>query len=111
MLHVARDASQQNVSANGRYGSTAVLTTPDCDFRSTPNSGHHQTGPTGPFSARRRHRFGHQQGLMNCIRCGHLLDERSKSNDDFGCSLTVASDKIEHLLDFFQIWRLSAQPV
>jgi hypothetical protein len=51
------------------------------------------------------------QGLKSCIRCGHLLNERLKSNDDFGCSLTVASDKIEHLLDFFQIWRFSAQPV
>jgi hypothetical protein len=51
------------------------------------------------------------QGLKSCIRCGHLLNERSKSNDDFGCSLTVVSDKIEHPPDFFQIWRFSAQPV
>src|SRR5713101_4462024 len=51
------------------------------------------------------------QGLKSCIRCGHLLNERLKSNDDFGCSLTVSSDKIEHLPDFFQIWRFSAQPV
>jgi hypothetical protein len=42
---------------------------------------------------------------------GHLVHERSKSNDEFGCSLTVASDKIERLPDFFQIWRFSAQPV
>src|SRR6266403_4354315 len=44
------------------------------------------------------------------IRCGHLL-KRLKSNGDFGCSHTVASDRIEHLPDFFQIWRFSAQPV
>src|SRR5260221_14061228 len=42
---------------------------------------------------------------------GHLVHERSKSNDDFGCSLTVASDTIERLPDSFQIWRFSAQPV
>src|ERR1700738_3267130 len=40
------------------------------------------------------------QGLKGSIRCGHLLNERLKSNDDFGCSLTVASDKIEQLSDF-----------
>src|SRR5260370_33759287 len=51
------------------------------------------------------------QGLKSCIRCGNLLNERLKSNDDFGCSLTVASDKIEQLSDFLQIWRFSAQPV
>jgi len=50
-------------------------------------------------------------GIKSCIRCGHLLKERLKSNDDFGCSLTVASDEIEHLPDFFQIRRFSAQPV
>jgi hypothetical protein len=51
------------------------------------------------------------QGLKRCIRCGHLLNERLKSNDNFGCSLTVPNDEIEHLPDFFQIWRFSAQPV
>ena len=45
------------------------------------------------------------------IRCGHLLHERSKSNDDFACSFTVVSHNIERPLGFFQIWRLSAQPV
>jgi hypothetical protein len=33
------------------YGSTAVLTASYCDFRSTPNNRHRQTGPTGPFRA------------------------------------------------------------
>jgi hypothetical protein len=51
------------------------------------------------------------QGLKSCIRCGHLLNERLKSNDDFGCSLTVANDEIEHLPNFFQVWRFGAQPV
>jgi hypothetical protein len=51
------------------------------------------------------------QGLKICIHCGHLLNERLKSHDDFGCSLTVFSDKIEHLPDFFQIRLFSAQPV
>jgi hypothetical protein len=51
------------------------------------------------------------QGLISCIRCGHLLNERLKSNDDFGCSVTVTRNEIEHLPDFFQIWRFSAQPV
>jgi hypothetical protein len=39
------------------------------------------------------------------------FNERLKSNDDFDCSLTVSSDNIEHLPDFFQIWRFCAQPV
>src|ERR1700692_4455443 len=51
------------------------------------------------------------QGLKSCIRCGQLLNQRLKSNDDFGCSLTVANDEIEHLPDFCQIWGFSAQPV
>jgi hypothetical protein len=42
---------------------------------------------------------------------GTFIRERSKSNDDFACSLTVVNDTIERLPDFFQIWRLSAQPV
>jgi len=42
---------------------------------------------------------------------GHLVHERSKSNDDFGCSLTVESDTIERLADSFQIWLFGAQPV
>jgi hypothetical protein len=40
----------------------------------------------------------------------HLVHERSKSNDEFGCSLTVAGDPIERQPDSFQIRRFSAQP-
>ena len=35
-----------------RSGSKAVITDLKCDFRSTPNNGHHQTGPIGPFGAK-----------------------------------------------------------
>jgi hypothetical protein len=34
-----------------RVGSKTVLTASKHDFRSTPNNGHHQTGPVGPFGA------------------------------------------------------------
>src|SRR5260221_14091461 len=84
-------------------------------FRVTPESGHRSIQSACLKGAKRRHRFGHlgaiSSRIRSCIRCGHLLNERSKSNDEFGCSLTVASDKIERLPDFFQIWRFSAQPV
>jgi hypothetical protein len=40
----------------------------------------------------------------------HLVHERSKSIDEFGCSLTVAGDPIECQPDSFQIRRFSAQP-
>ena len=43
MLHVAREASQQNVSANGRYGSKALFCLAASHFRSTPINGHCQT--------------------------------------------------------------------
>jgi hypothetical protein len=42
---------------------------------------------------------------------GPLIHERSKSNNDFACSLIVLSDTIEDPPDFFQVWRLSVQPV
>ena len=42
MLHVARDASQQNVSANGRYGSIASFWSSTDYFRSSPGNGHRQ---------------------------------------------------------------------
>jgi hypothetical protein len=45
MLHVARDASQQNVSANGRYGSKADVTSLESDVCITPESRHHPTQP------------------------------------------------------------------
>jgi hypothetical protein len=43
------------------------------------------------------------QGLKSCIRCGHPLHERSSSNDDVACSLTVVSDVIEHRLSTQQM--------
>jgi hypothetical protein len=51
MLHVARDASQQNVSANGRYGSESDLSAVLIDVRSTPKA---------------RHRLAGTPGLKNC---------------------------------------------
>jgi hypothetical protein len=56
----ARDASGAGIrgglrrsSANGmvRFGSKTVMTAPKRYFRSTPNNGHHQTGPLGPVRA------------------------------------------------------------
>jgi hypothetical protein len=38
-----------------RFGSKTVMTAPKRYFRSTPNNGHHQTGPLGPVRARKRH--------------------------------------------------------
>jgi hypothetical protein len=69
----------------------------------------------GPYrSAKRRHHFGHRGAvssmIRSSIRCGHLFHERSKSNDDFGYSLTLVNGTTERPLDFFQIPRLSAQP-
>jgi hypothetical protein len=49
--------------------------------------------------------------IRSPIRYGPPFRECSKSNDDFSCSLTIASDIIERLPDFFQIWRFGAQPV
>ena len=49
-------------------------------------------------------------GRVVSIRCGHLFHQRSKSNDDFGYSLTLVNGTTERPLDFFQIPRLSAQP-
>jgi hypothetical protein len=61
--------------------------------------------------AKRRHHYGLRGAISSTIRrsirCGH---ERSKSNDDFGYSLTIFNGTTERPLDFFQIPRLSAQP-
>ena len=48
---------------------------------------------------------------VSFVRRRHIVQERSKSNNDFGCSLPFANDTIEHLPHFLQIWRLSSQPV
>jgi hypothetical protein len=39
---------------------------------------------------------------------GTLFLKRSKSNGDFGCSFTGASDIIERLTHFLEIWRFTA---
>src|SRR5882672_4571165 len=72
-----------------------------------------QTGLGLPsLRAKRRRRSGHLGAISSRIRsCGHLLRERSKSNDDFGCLLTGANNIIERLPHFLQSWRVSAQPV
>jgi hypothetical protein len=41
--------------------------------------------------------------IRTCIRCGQLIHERSKSNDNFACSLTIVNNTIERLPDLFQI--------
>src|SRR6266436_5630131 len=69
-----------------------------------------QTGPGLPSLRAKRRR--HSGAISSRIRsCGHLLRDRSKSNDDFGCLLTGANNIIERLPRFLQIWRVSAQPV
>jgi hypothetical protein len=63
------------------------------------------------YSTGKPWRLSNGQGAGDSIRCGHLLNQRSKSSDDFGCSPTGASDIIERLPHFLQIWRFTAQPV
>src|SRR4029453_12900686 len=76
---------------------------------------HHPEKTFATISARRRRRSGHLRAISprvgNSIPCGHLVHERSKSNDGFGCLVTGASDTNERLSHFLKIWRFSAQPV
>ena len=54
--NAARSAAKATVFAGScLLGSTTVLTAPKRHFWSTPNNGHGQTAPVGPFSANRRH--------------------------------------------------------
>ena len=52
-----------------RLGSKTVLTAPKRYFRSTPNNGHHQTGPLGPVRA-------------NMYGPGRALQDRSSKTDE-----------------------------
>ena len=51
MLHVARDASQQNVSAIGRYGSNSEVAAFRREVCLASVSGHWTDIPGGPFCA------------------------------------------------------------
>ncbi len=84
--------------------------------KSAVSNGHRQTAPARLKRANRRRHIPPLAKVIRsrtggAIRGGHLLHERSSSNDDVACSLTVVSDTIENLPDLFQIWRLSTQQV
>src|SRR5215216_4532905 len=48
--------------------------------------------------------------IRSSLLCGHL-HSGSKLSDEFARSLAAIGDVVERLLNFFQIQRLSAQPV
>ena len=95
------------VGSTVRTGCLNVRLTPTSENRSR----HLLTIAMGQKATSLRPPQSYQLKDQGSIRCGHLLHERSKSNDDFACSFTVVSDNIERPPGFFQIWRLSAQPV
>src|SRR3979490_3144420 len=92
--------------AHFRAGSKTVLTPLKWDVCFIPESRHSVSYAADCHGI---HCYGSAQGIGDAIRCDHLVHERSSSNDDVACSLTVVSDIIERLPDYFQIWRLSTQ--
>ena len=98
--------------ADGRFESNSEVRARNWAVRFTLKNRRRQPGLSGLKSAKRRRHSGHLGAISSRIRsCGHLLRERSKSNDDFGCLLTGANNITERLPHFLQIWRVSAQPV